>query len=387
MTDMVFGAAPAKPGEPILPQWWRAIDRWSLAAIVGLLLAGLLLGLAASPPLAVRNGLGTFHYVSRQAAFGAVALALILVVSMLSPTRLRRWAVIAFLASVVALALLPVFGTDFGKGAVRWYSLRYLSVQPSEFLKPSFAVFAAWLMAASYDVKGPPGKALSFVAAVTLTAILALQPDFGQAGLVIATWALMYFAAGAPVLLLGGVGAGVVGAGWLAYHNSEHVARRIDGFLASEVDPRTQIGYAANAIQEGGFLGVGIGNGTVKWILPDAHTDFIIAVAAEEFGLILCVVIIALYMTIVVRSLLRLVRERDPFIRLAGTGLAVLLGLQALINIGVAVRLLPAKGMTLPLISYGGSSLLAAGLGLGVLLAMTRKRPQHEIDDILGPAR
>jgi cell division protein FtsW len=239
-------------------------------------------------------------------------------------------------------------------------------------------------MAAAYDPGGPPGRALSFVVAVTLTLMLALQPDFGQAGLVIATWSLMYFAAGAPVALLGGVGGGVIAAGWFAYQNSEHVARRIDGFLASEVDPRTQIGYATNAIQEGGFLGVGPGNGQVKWILPDAHTDFIIAVAAEEFGLILCVTIMALYMTIVVRSLLRLVRERDPFTRLAGTGLAALLGMQALINMGVAVRLLPAKGMTLPLISYGGSSLIAAGLGLGVLLAMTRKRPQHEIDDILG---
>lgn len=387
MTDMVFGAAPAKPGEPILPAWWRTIDRWSLAAIVGLFLVGMLLGLAASPPLAVRNGLDPFHYVWRQAAFGAAALVVMLVVSMMSPQRLRRWGVIAFGVSVVALALLPVFGTDFGKGAVRWYSLKVVSVQPAEFLKPSFAIFAAWLMAASHDIKGPPGKAMSFVVAMALTATLALQPDFGQAALVIATWALMYFAAGAPVLLLGGVGSLVMGAGWYAYHHSEHVARRIDGFLSSEVDPLTQIGYATNAIQEGGFLGVGIGNGSVKWTLPDAHTDFIIAVAAEEFGLVLCVVVMTLYLTVVVRSLLRLVRERDPFIRLSGTGLAVLLGMQAMINMGVAVRLLPAKGMTLPLISYGGSSLIAAGAGLGVLLAMTRKRPQHEIDEILGGTR
>lgn len=384
MTEMVFGAAPGNPVAPILPEWWRAIDRWSLAAIVGLLLVGLLLGLAASPPLALRNGLEPFYYVWRQVVFGGLALVLLVVTSMMSPTRLRRWGVVAFLVSFVALAFLPVFGTDYGKGAVRWYSLEVISVQPSEFLKPSFAIFAAWLMAASHDLKGPPGRMLSFAVALVLTLMLALQPDFGQAGLIIATWGLMYFAAGAPVSLLGGVGAGVIGAGWFAYNNSEHVARRIDGFLTSEVDPRTQIGYATNAIQEGGFLGVGVGNGTVKWTLPDAHTDFIIAVAAEEFGLILCVAIMALYATIVVRSLLRLVRERDPFIRLAGTGLAVLLGMQALINMGVAVRLLPAKGMTLPLISYGGSSLIAAGLGLGVLLAMTRRRPQHEIDDILG---
>ena len=387
LTDMVHGAASARPGEAIVPEWWRTVDRWSLAAIVALFLIGLLLGQAASPPLALRNGLDPFHYVTRQAAFGVLALFLMVVVSMMAPDRLRRWAVVAFFASFVALALLPVFGTDFGKGAVRWYSLRVVSVQPSEFLKPSFAVFAGWLMAASYDVKGPPGTAISFVFALALTTILALQPDFGQAGLIIACWALMYFAAGAPVPLLGGVGAGVVAVGWFAYHNSEHVARRIDGFLSSEVDPRTQIGYATNAIQEGGYLGVGIGNGSVKWTLPDAHTDFIIAVAAEEFGLILCVLILGLYMTIVVRSLLRLVRERDPFVRLAGTGLAVLLGMQAMINVGVAVRLLPAKGMTLPLISYGGSSLIAAGLGLGVLLALTRRRPQHDLDDILGPAR
>ena len=387
MTEMVFGAAPAKPGEPILPNWWRTIDRWSLAAIVMLFLIGMLLGLAASPPLAVRNGLDPFYYVWRQGAFGAVALAVMLVVSMMSPLRLRRAGVVAFGISVVALALLPIFGTDFGKGAVRWYSLKVVSVQPAEFLKPSFAIFAAWLMAASYDLRGPPGKSMSFVVAVGLTATLALQPDFGQAGLIIATWGLMYFAAGAPVVLLGTVGAGVLGAGWFAYENSEHVARRIDGFLSAEVDPLTQIGYATNAIQEGGILGVGIGNGSVTWTLPDAHTDFIIAVAAEEFGLILCVAIMALYLTVVVRALLRLVGERDPFIRLTGTGLAVLLGMQAMINIGVAVRLLPAKGMTLPLISYGGSSLIAAGLGLGVLLAMTRKRPQHEIDDILGGAR
>jgi cell division protein FtsW len=384
---MVFRAAPAGRGEAILPHWWRTIDRWSLAAVIGLFLAGILLGLAASPPLAVKNGLPHFHYVWRQVFFGIVAIGVLLVVSVMSPTALRRIGVVAFVAAFVAVALLPVFGTDFGKGAVRWYSLRVVSLQPSEFLKPAFAIFTAWLMAASADIDGPPGRMLSFVVALIVTSMLVVQPDFGQAALVIATWGLMYFAAGAPIVLLGGIGAAVLGFGWFAYHNSEHVARRIDGFLSPEVDPRTQIGYATNAIQEGGFLGVGPGNGTVKWTLPDAHTDFIIAVAAEEFGLILCVAILGLYMTIVVRSLLRLVRERDPFVRLAGTGLAVLLGMQALINVGVAVRLLPAKGMTLPLVSYGGSSLLAAGFGLGALLALTRKRPQHDIDDILGGPR
>jgi cell division protein FtsW len=193
----------------------------------------------------------------------------------------------------------------------------------------------------------------------------------------------MYFVGGAPFTLLLGIAGMVLFAGSMAYSNSEHFARRIDGFLSPEVDPRTQLGYAANAIREGGFFGVGVGEGQVKWSLPDAHTDFIIAVAAEEYGLILVLVIILLYATIVVRSLFRLMRERDTFIRLAGTGLACTFAVQAMINISVAVRLLPAKGMTLPFVSYGGSSLIAGGIMVGMLLALTRTRPQGEIGDIL----
>ena len=193
---------------------------------------------------------------------------------------------------------------------------------------------------------------------------------------------VLYLTVGLLPVLLGMAGA-VVAAGTFAYHNSEHFARRIDGFLSPDVDPRTQLGYATDAIREGGFFGVGVGEGSVKWSLPDAHTDFIIAVAAEEYGLILVLVIIALYTSVVVRSLLRLMRERDPFIRLAGTGLAAMFAVQAMINMGVAVRLLPAKGMTLPFVSYGGSSVIASGVAVGMLLAFTRSRPQGEIGDIL----
>jgi len=194
---------------------------------------------------------------------------------------------------------------------------------------------------------------------------------------------VMYFVGGAPIALLVVLGTLVIGGGVGAYHSSEHFARRIDGYLAADVDPRTQIGYATNAIQEGGFFGVGIGEGTVKWTLPDAHTDFIIAVAAEEFGLILVLIIIGLYAAITVRSLMRMMKERDPFARLAGTGLACAFGVQAMINMGVAVRLLPAKGMTLPFVSYGGSSVIASGIVVGMLLALTRRRPQGQIADIL----
>jgi len=383
MTEMVYGAVPESRGEPILPKWWRTLDKWSMSCVLMLFVIGLLLGLAASPPLAARNGFDPFHYVQRQAVFGGAALVAMMLTSMMSPTLVRRLAVLGFVAAFVALALLPFFGTDFGKGAMRWYSLGFASVQPSEFLKPGFVVVAAWMLAASQQINGPPGKTWSFALCMAIVAMLVMQPDFGQASLVLFAWGVMYFVAGAPILLLVAMTGMVVLGGTLAYSASEHFARRIDGFLSAEVDPTTQLGYATNAIREGGLFGVGVGEGQVKWSLPDAHTDFIVAVAAEEYGLILVLIIIALYTGIVVRSLLRLMRERDPFIRLAGTGLAAMFGVQAMINMGVAVRLLPAKGMTLPFVSYGGSSLIAGGIAVGMLLAFTRKRPQGEIGDLL----
>ena len=383
MTEMVHGTVPARAGDPVLPRWWRTIDKGAMSCILALFGIGLMLGLAASPPLAARNGLDPFHYVERQAFFGGVAMAVMLLVSMLTPQQVRRLAVVGFGFSFAALMLLPVLGTDFGKGAVRWYSLGFASFQPSEFLKPGFVVLVAWLMAAGQERDGPPGKTWSFVLAVVIVAFLALQPDFGQAALVLFAWGVMYFVAGAPMTILVVLAGGVVFAGTLAYEGSEHFARRIDGFLNPEVDPRTQLGYATNAIREGGFFGVGVGEGEVKWSLPDAHTDFIIAVAAEEYGLVLVMLIISLYTIIVVRSLMRLRGERDAFIRLAGTGLACAFGVQAMINMGVAVRLLPAKGMTLPFVSYGGSSLIAGGIAVGMLLAMTRTRPQGLMGDLM----
>ncbi len=384
MTEMVYGSMPSRVTEPVLPRWWRTIDKWSMTCIMVLFGIGLLLGLAASVPLASRNGLEPFYYVQRQAFFGGLALAAMVGVSMMTPAMVRRLGVLGFALAFVALALLPIFGTDFGKGAVRWFSLGFASVQPSEFLKPGFVIVVAWLMAASFDLNGPPGKTVSFAIALVVVGLLAMQPDFGQAALVLFGWGVVYFVAGAPMTLIGIVVGMVVVGGFGAYESSEHFARRIDGFLTPDIDPRTQLGYATNAIQEGGFFGVGVGAGQVKWSLPDAHTDFIIAVAAEEYGLILVLVIIALYTTVVVRSLMRLTKERDPFIRLAGTGLACIFGVQAMINMGVAVRLLPAKGMTLPFVSYGGSSVIAAGITVGALLAMTRMRPQGTMGDVFG---
>ncbi len=387
MTEMVYGSMPARVQEPVLPRWWRTIDKWSLTAILLLFGIGLLLGLAASVPLAAKNGFAPFYYVQREAVYGALALITMMAFSLLSPDAIRRVGVLGFALAFGALICLPVLGTDFGKGAVRWYSLGFVSFQPSEFLKPGFIIITAWFMAAATEVAGPPGKAISFGLLLVIVGFLASQPDFGQTMLVIFGWGVIYFVSGARMTLIALI-FGIIGAGgFAAYHNSQHFARRIDGYLNAEVDPRSQIGYATNAIQEGGFFGVGVGNGQVKWALPDAHTDFIIAVAAEEYGLILVLMILALYGTVVIRSLLRLTKERDPFVRLAGTGLACIFGVQAMINIGVAVRLVPAKGMTLPFVSYGGSSVIAAGITVGMLLALTRSRPQGQISDLFRRGR
>ncbi len=383
MTEMVHGTLPIKAGEPVLPRWWRTIDKWSMGAVLALFSIGLLLGLAASVPLAERNNLPAFHYVQRQLAFGLVGIVAMLGVSMMDPRLIRRLGVLVFAVALIGLMLLPFFGTNYGKGAVRWFSLGFGSVQPSEFLKPGFMIVSAWLIAAAQDIGGPPGRAWSFGLLILVTALLVLQPDFGQTALVLFGWGVVYFVSGAPMKLLLVVGSLVAAGGTVAYNSSDHFAGRINGFLAAEIDPRTQIGYATTAIQNGGFFGTGVGEGQVKWQLPDAHTDFIIAVAAEEYGVVLVCIIMALYGTILVRSLMRLTRERDTFARLGGAGLVCIFTVQAMVNIGVAVRLLPTKGMTLPFVSYGGSSVVAAGLTIGALLALTRHRPQGVIGDHL----
>ncbi|WP_417628956.1 FtsW/RodA/SpoVE family cell cycle protein [Pararhodobacter aggregans] len=383
MTEMVHGSMPAHVGEPVLSRWWRTVDRWTISSVLLLVGVGLLLALASSPPLAARNHQAPFHYFERHAIFAAMSVAIMLFVSMRSPETVRRWAVLGFGVGFLTLMALPFIGSDFGKGATRWLSLGFTSIQPSEFVKPCLAVTAAWLLAAGQDLNGPPGRLLSLGITLSTVGLLVIQPDFGQSVLVLFGWGAMYFVSGASmVVILGLAGAAVTG-GFVAYNTSEHFARRIDAFLSSELDARSQLGYATSAIQEGGLWGMGVGEGQVKWQLPDAHTDFVIAVAAEEYGFLLVAFIITLYAVICLRALTRLTRERDPFIRLAGTGLVAMVSAQAMINMGVAVRLLPAKGMTLPFISQGGSSLLAMGVMVGMLLALTRTRPQGEIGDLL----
>ena len=231
MTEIAHGTVIVQSGEAVLPRWWRTVDRVTIFCIFSLFAIGILLGFAASTPLAERNGLDPFYYVTRQAAFGGLALVVMLVVSMLNPLMIRRLGVIGFFGAVFALAMLPAFGTDFGQGAVRWFSLGFASVQPAEFLKPVFVIFTAWMIAASQEIGGPPGKTVSLFSMVVIVGFLVMQPDFGQGALVVFAWSVIYFVSGAPMVILFSVMAMVAAGGVFAYANSEHVARRIDGFL------------------------------------------------------------------------------------------------------------------------------------------------------------
>ncbi len=358
----------------VLSVWWWTVDRWTLLALTLLILVGAVLTLAASPAVAERIGLESFHFVRHQLLFMPLALALMIGVSLLSPLGVRRLAAVGFLFSMLLLAVTLIAGTEI-KGATRWIALGGLSLQPSEFVKPAFAVVVAWMFSEQRKHEGFPGNAVAISLFVLVVGLIALQPDFGMAMTVTVVWLMQFFLAGlslAWVALILGLG---VGAAVLAYVAMPHVASRIDRFLDPSVGDSYQIDRSIDAFNHGGLIGVGPGDGVVKEILPDAHTDFIFAVAGEEFGLFLCLFVVGLFGFIVLRGLTRVLAETNLFVLLAVSGILAQFGLQALINMGVTLNLLPAKGMTLPFVSYGGSSLLAVALGMGMVLALTRRRP------------
>ena len=366
--------------ENLLYRWWLTVDKTSIFLILILMFLGLLMCMASSTELAVENGKGSFFYVGKQAIFCVVGFVILIGLSMSSIKFIRRISIILFFFSLSLLIVIPIFGTDFGKGAYRWLSLGFISFQPSELIKPFYVIFASWLFVSSIEKAGLPGISISAVVSLILIGLLVLQPDFGQASLIIATWSIIYFASGAPVLLLIIVAASAAAFGFYIFKSYNYVADRITNFMNSDIDPLSQLGRARSAIQEGGYLGVGLGEGKVKVHLPDAHTDFIIAVAAEEYGLILCFLIIGLIGFLVIRAIFLLSKEESFFIRLSGTGIAGLIGMQALINLAVTVRLIPAKGMTLPFISYGGSSLISVSILCGILLCLTKRRPRYGLN-------
>jgi len=361
----------------VLANWWWTVDRWSLAAITTLIVAGVLLTLAASPAVAGRIGLEPFYFVYRQLSFVAPALVMIFIVSLCGPRDVRRLALGLYAVSLVMMIATNIIGPEI-KGAHRWLVFGPFSIQPSEFIKPAFVVMAAAALAESNKTPGFPGLPLAVGLYIAVVGLLVMQPDFGQTLLLSIVLAALLFLAGLRWFWIAGfAGLGVTG-GIGAYFLVPHVASRIDRFINPESGDTFQVNAAMNAFVHGGMTGVGPGEGTVKFVLPDAHTDFIFAVAGEEFGLASCAVLIGLFAIIVWRALQRALEESDHFIQLAASGLAVMFGLQAVINIAVSLSLMPAKGMTLPFVSYGGSSMLALALTVGMLLALTRERfPGH----------
>ena len=368
----------ARTDTSVMSRWWWTIDRWTVAAIGLLIVFGVMLTMAASPPVADRLGYDSFYFVRRQLIYLPLAITMLIAVSLLSPLGVRRLALSAF---VIALALVVVtlqFGAEI-KGARRWISIAGLTLQPSEFVKPCFAVLAAWLFALRSDDGRHTGRPAAILLYGLIIALLLMQPDVGMAVVISAVWFSQFFLAGLPLL---GVAlfviTGLVGA-VAAYFLLPHVASRVDRFIDPASGDSYQVMKSMEAFTKGGAFGRGPGEGSVKSVLPDAHTDFVFAVAGEEFGLFACLILVGLFAFIVLRGFTRVIKETNLFVMLAATGLLVQFGLQALVNMGSTLRLMPTKGMTLPFISYGGSSLLAIALCMGMVLALTRRRVGQEI--------
>ncbi|MCG6122004.1 MAG: putative lipid II flippase FtsW [Microvirga sp.] len=362
----------------LVGDWWLTVDRALLAALGTLMVVGLVMLMAGGPPVASRLGLETFHFVTRQSLFLAPALFATFVVSFLSPRYVRRLALLTYVIAMALVLAAIQYGPEI-KGAHRWIAIMGLSVQPSEFVKPAFVVLTAWAFSEATRRRDVPAVWVALlILPITITPLI-LQPDFGQTMLVTLVWAGMFFIAGLHLFWVLGLGAaGGLGI-FAAYSLLPHVRERIERFLDKDSGDSFQVDAAMQSFTSGGWLGRGPGEGTVKRILPDAHTDFIFAVTGEEFGIAVCLFIVAIYALIVLRGLLLAGRAEDSFTRLAVSGLLLLFGLQAMINMMVNVQLLPAKGMTLPFISYGGSSLFSLALTMGFLIALTRRRPRSRL--------
>ena len=364
-------------------EWWWTVDRWLLGSLVVLMVVGIVLSLAGSPPVAERLGYDSLHFFKRHLLFFLPALAVLLATSFLTPRGARRAALAVLVVSIVLL-LATLFVGEEVKGARRWISFGFFSLQPSEFAKPAFIVIVAWLFSESRTRTDIPGNVFAGILLAILVALLVAEPDFGQTLLVVIAWSAVFFMAGLSWFWIAAIAILALGGAAMAYMTMPHVAHRIDRFISPDAGDTFQIDKALDSIMRGGWLGQGPGEGVVKRVLPDAHTDFIFAVAAEEFGILACMLIVLVFAVIVFRGLSAGARASDPFVKLASAGLAVMIGVQAVINIAVNLNLIPAKGMTLPFISYGGSSMIAVAFGMGLMLAFTRRtapsrlaRPYH----------
>ena len=364
-----------------LSDWWWTVDRPQLGAVIALMLSGVILSLAASPPVATRIGLDPFHFFHNHVLFLLPSFIVMIGVSFMSPRQIRRSALIVFGISIALIVATLLVGPEV-KGARRWITLLGVNIQASEAAKPAFVVVAAWLFSESTKRPEMPATTMALVLLLLFISLLVAEPDFGQTMLTLMVWGSLFFIAGMRMIWVFGL-AGAAGAGLFgAYLLVPHVAARIQRFMNPASGDTFQVDTAMEAFYNGGWFGLGPGEGIAKRNLPDSHTDFVFAVAAEEFGIILCLALVALFAFIVIRALLRAYANEDMFSRFAASGLAILFGVQAAINMSVNLQLIPAKGMTLPFISYGGSSMVSLAYGVGMMLALTRQRPRTEIESI-----
>ncbi len=367
-------SAVARTDTSLVGHWWWTVDRWLLVMIAALVFAGGVLTLAASPAVAERIGLDTYYFATRQLVFLPLGVAGMLAISLLSPRGVRSVA-LAMTAGAIILMVLTLIIGDEVKGASRWIRFGGFTLQPSEFVKPGFAVLAAWLFSRRRLDERFSGYAFATGLYLLIAGLLALQPDIGMTIVVSAVWAVQFFLAGLPLMLVIALGLLFLAGSGAAYFTFDHVQSRVDRFLDPSAGEGYQVTRALEALRNGGLLGRGPGEGHIKEVLPDAHADFILAVAGEEFGLIVCLLLVALFALIVFRGLSRAFRDDDLFAMLAVSGLMVQFALQTIINMASTLNMMPPKGMTLPFISYGGSSTLAIALGMGMVLALTRARP------------
>lgn len=359
-----------------IARWWWTVDRWNLTALMVLIGLGALMSLAASPAVADRIGLDSFHFARRQFVFLPLALMVMLTVSMLSPRDVRRLGLVMFAVFYLLTLATLVIGVEI-KGAHRWIHFGGLSIQPSEFLKPAFAIMVAWMLAEHRLDADFPGRAVAAGLMVAVLTILARQPDIGMSAVILGTWGLQFFLAGLPFLWVSLLGVSAFGLLGAAYMVHDHVRNRIDRFLDPSGDEPYQIMRSLQAFKSGGLFGTGPGEGRIKAVLPDAHTDFVFPVVSEEFGLIAALFVVGLFAFVVLRGFARVFKDEDIFVMLATAGLLTQFGLQAIVNMSSTLKLIPPKGMTLPFMSYGGSSTVALAIGMGMMLALTRTRPRQ----------
>lgn len=362
----------ARPERSVLTDWWFSVDRALLTAFLALFAIGVIVTPAASPAIALKKGFSAFHFVERHVVFAVAGVALMLLVSLIGPRLIRRLCLAIFVLGLSLMIWVVVQGDEIN-GARRWIRLGSFSLQPSEFVKPAFACLAAWALAQAQARRDMPAFPIAIALYLAVVIVLVQQPDVGQTVLITLVWGTLLVVSGQPLAWALGLavsaGAGLVA----AYFTLGYVQVRVDRFLSPVPGDKSQVGRALQSFVEGGFFGRGPGEGVIKQSLPDAHTDFILAVIAEEYGIAACLVVLMLFLFVTVRSLLKAARDPNMVTRLQVVALSLLLACQALINMGVNVALLPAKGMTLPFISTGGSSTLAVALTAGVILALTRQ--------------